>query len=88
MKIKRIISILLVAVIACIAFASCSNAETEGTTYISLRINPEIELIANDDGKVLYANALNDDGEVVLASVNLEGGKRCLHTKSHRAGIS
>lgn len=70
---KKLISILLVVALACIALASCGNAESEGTAYISLRINPEIELIADDDGMVLYANAVNEDGEVVLSTVELEG---------------
>ena len=49
------------------------SAEQEALTYVSLRINPEIELIANEDGNVVSANAVNEDGEVVLATVDLEG---------------
>ncbi len=70
---KKLISILLIVAFACIALASCGNAESAGTTYISLRINPEIELIADEDGTVLCANAINEDGEVVLSAVELEG---------------
>ena len=66
---KKLISILLIVAFACIAIASCGNAESAGTTYISLRINPEIELIADEDGTVLCANAINEDGEVVLSAV-------------------
>lgn len=49
------------------------TAEQEELTYVSLRINPEIELIADGDGNVVSANAVNEDGEVVLATVDLEG---------------
>ena len=49
------------------------TAELEDLTYVSLRINPEIELIADEDGNVVSANAVNEDGEVVLATVDLEG---------------
>jgi len=73
---KKIISVLLVVIILCIGLASCGNdadAASVDTTYISMRINPEIEMVADDDGIIVYASAINDDGEVVLSSINLEG---------------
>lgn len=73
---KKLISVLLVIAIACIGLASCGSTEDASsvdTTYISLRINPEIEMVADDDGIIVYANAVNDDGEVVLSNVELEG---------------
>ena len=71
---KKLISILLVVAMVCIALASCgTEAEAVDATYISLRINPEIELVADEDGEVIYANAVNDDGEVVLSTISLEG---------------
>ena len=81
MKLKKIISLLLVAVLGIGTLASCASIDDENTvaldkealTYVSLRINPEIELLADEDGKVAAANAVNEDGEVVLATVDLEG---------------
>lgn len=80
MKFRKIIGLLLVVVLGIGALSSCASADEENTvfdnealTYASLRINPEIELLADEDGKVVVANAINEDGEVVLASVNLEG---------------
>ena len=89
MKIKKLLCVLLVAVLACTAFASCTaivepnnqaqnnaapNAIATGAlTYISLRINPEIEMIADETGTIVSANAVNTDGEVVLSEVELEG---------------
>lgn len=81
MKFTRIISLLLVAVLGIGALASCASVDDgniavldkEALTYVSLRINPEIELLADEDGNVVSANAVNEDGEVVLATVDLEG---------------
>lgn len=79
MKFTKIISLLLVAVFGIGALASCasgdggSTLDNEAMTYVSLRINPEIELLADGDGTVVAANAVNEDGEVVLSTVDLEG---------------
>lgn len=73
---KKIISVLLVVAIVCVGIVACGNdadAASVDTTYISMRINPEIEMIADEDGEVVYASAVNDDGEVVLSTVELEG---------------
>lgn len=55
---------------ACAAKALQTPAATAGLTYISLRINPEIELISDCDGVVVGANAVNYDGEVVLCELD------------------
>ena len=84
MKIRKLLCILLVAAFACTAFASCTalvvpndapqnSAAAGALTYISLRINPEIEMVADETGTVVSANAVNTDGEVVLSAVELEG---------------
>ena len=54
MKFTKIISLLLIAVLGISALASCANVDDgntaaldkEALTYVSLRINPEIELLA------------------------------------------
>ena len=54
MKFTKIISLLLIAVLGIGALASCANVDDgntaafdkEALTYVSLRINPEIELLA------------------------------------------
>ncbi|MBQ8340970.1 MAG: hypothetical protein IJY22_01160 [Clostridia bacterium] len=80
MKFTKMISLLLVAVLGVSVLASCASVDDEAAaldgealTYVSLRINPEIELLADEDGKVVAANAVNEDGEVVLATVDFEG---------------
>lgn len=77
-KISRIISTLLAATLGCATIASCSKKDDTATaqddySYVTLRINPEIDLIADESGEVLSASAANDDGEVLLSMVTLEG---------------
>ena len=79
MKIKKLLSALLIAAFACTSFASCTALAEKGSaangalTYIGLRINPEIEMVTDETGTVVSANAVNADGEVVLSEVELEG---------------
>ena len=79
MKIKKLLSTLLIAAFACTSLASCTalaekgNVATGELTYIGLRINPEIEMVADENGTIVSANAVNADGEVVLSEVELEG---------------
>ena len=77
MKLTKILSIILVAVFACTALASCNlvqkNVTPGALTYIGLRINPEIEMVADANGTIVSANAVNADGEVILATTGLEG---------------
>ena len=81
MKFTKITSLLLVAILGIGALASCASVDDgntaaldkEALTYVSLRINPEIELLADEEGTVVEANAVNEDGEVVLATTELEG---------------
>lgn len=47
--------------------------DAETLSYISMRINPEIELVVNQEGTVVSANAINEDGETVLCELNLVG---------------
>ena len=81
MKFKKLTALLLTTVLGIGALTSCSSgvgddtADTSGLAYVSLRINPEIELIADEDGIVVSANAVNDDGEVVLTTVDLVGSE-------------
>ena len=69
MKMIKIASILLAASFGIGMTAACSKktaSAEEATTYVSLRINPEVELLADEDGTVIASNAINEDGEVVL----------------------
>ena len=50
-----------------------SDADTGTLTYISMRINPEIEVVADENGEIVAVNPVNADAEVVLAEVDLVG---------------
>ncbi len=58
---------------AVVAIVGCSNSVSANDTYVTLDINPSIELIVSPREKVIYANALNADGEVLLAELDLIG---------------
>ena len=57
-------------------FAGCnftSSSEDDILTYVCMRINPEIEVIVDEDGLVVSVNAINVDGETVLSDLTLIG---------------
>ena len=81
-KMLKMISMMTAAVLAATALTACgttpaqkvADEDTDGAlTYISMRINPEIEVVANEDGEIVSVNAINEDGEVVLSEVDLVG---------------
>ena len=79
MKFKKLTALMLTAVLGIGALTSCSSgdetssADADALTYVSLRINPEIELLADEDGTVVSANAVNEDGEILLTTVDFIG---------------
>ncbi len=86
-KAIRALGILTVVAVLCSIFTGCGvmtpseNTEAEQQThteasalsYVSLRINPEIEFVVDEDGEVVSANAVNEDGEVVLSDTEFVG---------------
>ena len=76
MKMIKIASILLAASFGIGMTAACSKTTAsaeEATTYVSLRINPEVELLADEDGTVIASNAINEDAKDALDGVKLTG---------------
>jgi DNA repair exonuclease SbcCD ATPase subunit len=53
--------------------AGCANTVSAENAYVTLDINPSVELIVTPKEKVIYANPLNEDGEVLLADLQLVG---------------
>ncbi|MFH0766678.1 MAG: hypothetical protein V1920_01145, partial [Bacillota bacterium] len=53
--------------------AGCTNSISADDTYVTIDINPSIELIVSPREKVLFANPLNEDGELLLANLDLIG---------------
>ncbi len=75
MKFKKLVCTLLTLSLGVFALASCTGGDGDGEelNYVSLRINPEIELLCDNSGEVVSVNAVNEDGEIVLESVDLMG---------------
>ncbi|MBQ7321670.1 MAG: hypothetical protein IJW99_06210 [Clostridia bacterium] len=50
-----------------------NDPNTGALTYISMRINPEIEMVADENGEIVSVNPVNADAEVVLTEIDLVG---------------
>ncbi len=74
---KKILSIILVALLLLpiAAFVSCGAPSAPRGTYtrITFDINPSVELMVNDKGKVVAVTALNDDGSILIAGEDIIG---------------
>jgi len=69
---KSILGLFVLAITAFFAFG-CESASAE--SYITIDINPSVELIVNRRDRVVMANALNEDGETLLLDLSLIGMK-------------
>lgn len=72
----KIIGVITCVCLACGFAVGCSGTVTvsaDELSYVSMRINPEIEIVVDKDGVVVAVNAVNADGETVLAGLNLVG---------------
>lgn len=77
-KLYKIVSLLIGCCMLLACFSSCflfptTTANADELSYISMRINPEIELVVDKEGEVVAVNAINEDGETVLAELDLIG---------------
>ena len=70
MKRKGLAAIGLSALVACsaLAFPACGEKEEEGEklSYVSLDINPSVELVVDEDNQVVSVRGANEDGQVLL----------------------
>ena len=67
---RRILSALLAAclLLSAALLVACNNEPPEKeTTRMTVDINPSIEFMIDDQGKVVSVTALNDDGSVLIA---------------------
>lgn len=74
-KISAIIAIMLTAVLLCTAFVGCANKQDENAdkTYVSMDINPSVNLVIDGEGKVESVEAANEDAQVMLYGEVLVG---------------
>ncbi|MBU1144015.1 MAG: hypothetical protein KKH92_10290 [Firmicutes bacterium] len=71
-KVKFMLSFVFM-LFAVVAIVGCASSVSANDTYVTLDINPSIELIVTPREKVVYANPLNADGEVLLEELDLIG---------------
>ncbi len=64
-QIKSVISICCAGVLG-LSLVGCKDEDAEAVSYVSLDINPSIELTVDEDNKVLSVYAANEDGQVLL----------------------
>ncbi|MGN1078038.1 MAG: hypothetical protein ACI4ST_05940 [Candidatus Gallimonas sp.] len=73
---RKITVFALSAALACgcmIPLAGCSQEEAEASSRMTVDINPSIELMLDDENKVVSVTALNDDGGVIIAGETIVG---------------
>lgn len=66
-KLGAVIAIVLTAALICTAFVGCNqDGNTDGKTYVSVDINPSVNMVIDEDGKVESVEAANEDAQVML----------------------
>ena len=73
---KKLIKGLLVLVLTfscALGFTSCKKDEKGETSRVTVDINPSIELIVDEDQKVVSVTALNDDGAIIISGEAIVG---------------
>lgn len=71
-KSKLFISLFTVFTLV-VVMVACSGSISASETYVTVDINPSVELVINQREKVIYVNALNEDAEVLLLDLDLIG---------------
>lgn len=71
----KIITIMIVLALPIAFLASCSTPTKQDYTqaYVSVKINPELELAVDEDGNVEEVYCVNEDAEVLLSQTTLVG---------------
>lgn len=77
---KKIISILVMLALSAACFAGCGTADdsTKKTekTVMHLALNPEVEVVLDEQDRVIAVNAINEEGNLIIsdpAFENVEG---------------
>ena len=73
-EMKKLLS-LFTFVLTLITLCSCNSQSHEEETFVSLDINPSIELIVNSENVVTKVYATNDDARALVYNENIEGKK-------------
>lgn len=70
---KRVVAVACTAVFVCAASIGVYEYYKTPASYLSLDINPSVELGVNTFGRVVSAMAYNDDGKTILDGQNIMG---------------
>lgn len=70
---KKIFGLILLMLFSVFIISACDTKEEVANNYVSVEINPAVELIIDKDGKILAANGTNDDGKTLIINISFEG---------------
>ena len=70
---KKILSLFVMVFIGLTLSSCLGGQKTSSTSYVSVEINPSVELVVDENGKVVTANGTNDDGKALIIDVKFEG---------------
>ncbi len=73
MKKSRILLSLFTVFALILVIVGCSGSVSAAEAYVTIDINPSIELVVNNRDEVVYVNALNEDAEVLLVDLDIIG---------------
>ena len=69
-KIAILLTLVLCVTLLTVSLAACNKDDgedlTDATAFVTVDINPSVELTLNAEGKVLSAYGANEDGKVLL----------------------
>ncbi|MEG1923862.1 MAG: hypothetical protein RR054_03495 [Clostridia bacterium] len=74
---KKLVIMTAIAAVMCvcvlvIGLVGCSNPDKD-VAYVTMEVNPSIELVVDGNGMVLSINGLNDDGKTLINGENYVG---------------
>lgn len=70
---KKILALIFAISLLGGVFYGCDMGTNSDLSYVSIRINPQLELVINGNDIITAANPLNEDAETLLADVSLAG---------------
>ncbi len=76
MKKITLVLLTLALIFGCVAmFVSCGTPEepVKEKTVMNISMNPEVEFVLDEDGKVISVNALNEEGNLVISAAVFVG---------------
>ena len=71
--VKKLFAFTLVC-FAVLSLASCGKDEEKNVkSYVTLEINPSVEIVLDEDNAVITINGLNDDGKMLISDEKMIG---------------